>query len=168
MTAFKGAARSGQPCRMAPLRDSGYCWTHDPAKARERAEARQRGGRNRRTPGSVIASLGVGVAPPAGLSDMASIQAGLDLVWRDTLAQENSGSRSRTLVAVLLAAVKCLGGGRARGAVDGARVVSQSTSREGSVSLGKRVGALEQQAHRPDEGEQVIEVVCVDTDGARS
>jgi hypothetical protein len=39
---------------------------------------------------------------------MPSIQAGLNLVWPDSLVQENSGSRSRTLVAVLLAAVKCL------------------------------------------------------------
>ena len=39
---------------------------------------------------------------------MGSIQAGINLVWQDTLRQENSGSRSRTLVAVLLAAVKCL------------------------------------------------------------
>ena len=102
-----GVARSGGPCRMAPLKDSDFCWTHDPSKARERAEARQRGGRNRRTPGTVIVSLGGG-AVPAGLNDMASIQAGLNLVWRDTLLQENSGSRSRTLVTVLLAAVKCL------------------------------------------------------------
>jgi hypothetical protein len=93
---------------MAPLRDSDYCWTHDPSKGRERAEARQRGGRNRRTPGTVITSLGGGITAPLALDDMSSIQAGLNLVWNDTLAQENSGSRSRTLVAVLMAAVKCL------------------------------------------------------------
>jgi hypothetical protein len=103
-----GVARSGGPCRMAPLKDSDFCWTHDPSKARQRAEARQRGGRNRRTPGTVIASLGADIQPPAGLDDMAAIQSGLNFVWRDTLLQENSGSRSRTLVAVLLAAVKCL------------------------------------------------------------
>jgi hypothetical protein len=102
-----GVARAGGPCRMAPLKDSDLCWTHDPSKALERAEARQRGGRNRRTPGTVVASPGGGVVP-AGLNDMAAIQAGMNLVWRDTLLQENSGNRSRTLVAVLLAAVKCL------------------------------------------------------------
>jgi hypothetical protein len=108
MMSCKGVARSGQACGMAPLRDSDYCWTHDPSKGRERAEARQKDGRNRRTPRTVIASLGADITPPAGLDDMASIQAGLNLVWRDTLSQENSGSRSRTLVAVLLAGVKCL------------------------------------------------------------
>jgi hypothetical protein len=104
----RGTTSTGMPCGMSPLRDSDYCWTHDPSKGRERAEARQKGGRNRRTPGTVIATLGASVQPPAGLNDMASIQAGLNLVWGDTLVQENSGSRSRTLVAVLLAAVKCL------------------------------------------------------------
>ena len=108
MTACQGTARAGHPCRMAPLRDSEWCWIHDPAKAPDRAEARRRGGLNRRTPRTVIASLGGGITPPLTLDDMASIQAGLNAVWRDTLGQENSGSRSRTLVAVLLAAVKCL------------------------------------------------------------
>ena len=93
---------------MAPLKGSEWCWIHDPSKARERAEARRRGGRNRRSPGTVIASLVPPIVPPATLDDMPSIQAGLNLVWRDTLAQGNCGSRSRTLVAVLLAAVKCL------------------------------------------------------------
>jgi hypothetical protein len=101
---------------MAPLKDSDFCWTHDPSKARERGEARQRGGRNRRTPGTVLTSLGGGVVP-AGLDDMASIQAGVNLIWRDTLLQENSGSRSRTLVAVLLAAVKCLEVGEYEGRI---------------------------------------------------
>jgi hypothetical protein len=108
VTACQGTARAGGQCRMAPLRGSEWCWIHDPAKAGERAEARRRGGLNRRTPGTVIASLGAGITPPLTLDDMGSIQAGLNAVWRDTLAQENTGSRSRTLVAVLLAAVKCL------------------------------------------------------------
>ena len=82
---------------MAPLRGSEWCWTHHPEKAAERAEARRRGGTNRRTPGTVIGSLGPTVKPPETLHDMPSVQAGLNLVWRDTLAQENSGSRSRTL-----------------------------------------------------------------------
>jgi hypothetical protein len=39
---------------------------------------------------------------------MLAVRSGIDLVWRDTLRQENSGSRSRTLVAVLMAAMKAL------------------------------------------------------------
>jgi hypothetical protein len=68
---------------MAALRQSAWCWTHDPAKAGDRAEARGRGGRNRRTPGRVIGSLG-GIMSLATLDDMASVQAGLNLVWLET------------------------------------------------------------------------------------
>jgi hypothetical protein len=103
----QGPTKTGGPCQMAPLRDSAHCWIHDPSKAAERALARKRGGQRSRTGGTVIADLGAGMTPPTSISTMPAIQAGLDLVWCDTFAQPNSGQRSRTLVTVLLAAVKC-------------------------------------------------------------
>jgi hypothetical protein len=38
------------------------------------------------------------------LDDAPSVRAGIELFWRDTLRQENTGGRSRTLIAALLAA----------------------------------------------------------------
>jgi hypothetical protein len=93
---------------MAPLRGSEWCWTHNPDNARERAEARKRGGSRRRTPGTLLDEPESQAELPRTLGDMLAVRAGIDLVWRDTLRQENSGSRSRTLVAVLMAAMKAL------------------------------------------------------------
>src|SRR5215212_8456540 len=93
---------------MAPLRDSEWCWTHNPNNARERAEARKRGGSRRRTPGTLLDEPESQADLPRTLGDMLAVRSGIDLVWRDTLRQENSGSRSRTLMAVLMAAMKAL------------------------------------------------------------
>jgi hypothetical protein len=102
----QGMTRAGGPCRVALLPGEAWCWIHHPDKAAERAAARRKGGINRRTVGTVIASLGV--TPPASLDDMPSVQAAINFIWTDTLRQENTGSRSRTLVAIALAAVRCL------------------------------------------------------------
>lgn len=37
----------GQPCQAQPVRDSGYCYWHDPATAAAREAGRQRGGKGR-------------------------------------------------------------------------------------------------------------------------
>jgi hypothetical protein len=93
---------------MAPLRGSEWCWTHNPENARERAEARKRGGSRRRTPGTLLDGAESQADLQKALADMLAVRSGIDLVWRETLRQENSGSRSRTLVAVLMAAMKAL------------------------------------------------------------
>jgi hypothetical protein len=54
---------------------------------------------------------------PRALADMQAVRAGVDLVWRETCRQENSGSRSRTLVAVLMAAMKALEVGEYEGRI---------------------------------------------------
>ncbi|MBX5493375.1 MAG: hypothetical protein IRZ14_19665 [Chloroflexi bacterium] len=38
--------QDGQPCRSFALPGSAYCYTHDPARAAERIEARRRGGQH--------------------------------------------------------------------------------------------------------------------------
>jgi Fe-S cluster assembly ATPase SufC len=87
---------------MRPLRGSEWCWTHDPDKAGDRVAARLKGGQNRRTP-----SRSASMAPPS-LRTVDEIQQGIDHVWLDTLEQENSAQRSRTLVAILTAALNVL------------------------------------------------------------
>ena len=82
--------KRGEPCGMAPLQGSKWCWNHDPDKARERSKARKLGGYNRR-PTKAEAPQQV------ALRDVAAVQFILELAMQDTLALENSVARSRTL-----------------------------------------------------------------------
>lgn len=43
----KAITRSGSPCRSYAILGSEYCFTHDPAKASERAAAHYKGGKAR-------------------------------------------------------------------------------------------------------------------------
>ena len=49
----KVVKENGEPCRSAPLKDSDYCWMHDPEHAEEVAEARRLGGLRRRREATV-------------------------------------------------------------------------------------------------------------------
>src|SRR4051812_40977608 len=91
----------GDPCGMAPLDGATLCFVHDPRRGRDRAEARKRGGRNRRTPNGSSAG-------PVSLRDVASVQALLESTVSDTLVQANSSQRSRTLGYLLGVALKAL------------------------------------------------------------
>lgn len=92
----------GEPCGAYAVDGSRFCFAHDPERAKERAEARKRGGRNRRTP--------KGSAPPAtvALRSVPDVQRLLEGLALDTLRQENSDRRTRALVAVLGLALKAL------------------------------------------------------------
>ena len=92
--------RKGMACGMAAQRDSKYCFAHDPAKARNRADARRLGGRRRRTQ--------KGTAPPESirLRTVDAIQELLETVTIDTLRQDNSAQRSRAVVALAGLALK--------------------------------------------------------------
>lgn len=46
-TACRGQTREGRPCGMTP-QGNGWCYSHDPARADERAAARRRGGKHRK------------------------------------------------------------------------------------------------------------------------
>lgn len=95
--------RHNKPCRAARIPGSEWCAFHDPARARLQAEARQRGGRNRRVP--------KGPPPPPGsirLRDVPAIQARLEAELADAMARENCDARTRSVVAVLTLALKCL------------------------------------------------------------
>ena len=83
---------NGEQCRAAPLRDSEYCFMHDPRLARERAEARRLGGLRRRREKATSE-----VYDWAGLGEVAEIQRILQVAVVDTLGLDNSPARSRTL-----------------------------------------------------------------------
>jgi hypothetical protein len=98
----KAKLKSGNPCPNA-AGESGYCFVHDPARGKERAEARKRGGQRHRT--SKVADSSAVKTP---IRDVPGVMQLLDVAALDTLAQENSPQRTRALVAVALAFFKGL------------------------------------------------------------
>lgn len=98
----KATRRDRTPCPNA-AGESGYCFTHDPARGKERAEARRRGGEHHRTPKVADSS-----AVKTPIRDVPGVMQLLDVAALDTLAQENSPQRTKALVAVALAFFKGL------------------------------------------------------------
>jgi hypothetical protein len=95
--------RRGEPCGMPPLQGTDRCFNHSPTRARDRAKARKRGGRQRRAP--------LLFPPPTGptpLRDVASIQAVLEQITSETLLLGNTVQRSRAIAGLLLVGLKCL------------------------------------------------------------
>ena len=103
---------AGQPCRATNERGelcsaptgagSEYCFWHDPARGEKRAEARKKGGYNRRR---------VPTAESSEPVEVRSCQDILGLVQRginDTLSLENSIARSRALGYLAGVALKAL------------------------------------------------------------
>lgn len=93
----KARRKDGQPCQAWVCAGSHYCFHHDPAKAKERAEARRRGGQARhgRTVGQV-GGLGERLTDRQfqTLADMVAL---LEIAVWQTLKLENSVSRNRCL-----------------------------------------------------------------------
>ena len=75
---------------MAPLEGRDHCWAHDPENHTRAAQARRRGGNNRRR-GKVTPE------DAARLRDVGSVQGLLEHAVADTLALENSVQRNRTI-----------------------------------------------------------------------
>jgi hypothetical protein len=82
---------------------SGLCFWHDPAHAQEAAEASKLGGLRRRKESTVA-----GAYEFEGLDSVPKITRLLEIAVVDTLSQENSLSRSRTLAYLAQMALKAL------------------------------------------------------------
>src|SRR5687768_6766458 len=98
-----GETRDGSPCGMARLSGSEFCFAHEPRRGRDRAKARVKGGRNRRT--------AHGSAPPSsppGLRTVDAIQCELERALFDTLKMANSSQRNRTAGYLLGFALRAL------------------------------------------------------------
>lgn len=93
----------GSRCDTNALPDSGLCFFHDPALAKEASDARRLGGLRRRREGSVS-----GAYDFLGLDSVPAIRRLLEIAALDTLALDNSLARSRTLVQVAVAAIRML------------------------------------------------------------
>jgi hypothetical protein len=88
---------------MAPLRDRPYCFSHDPERAEEAAEARRLGGLRRRKEGTIAVAYDL-----LGLDSVAGIRRLLDIVVTDGVGLENGIPRLRALIATAVAATNLL------------------------------------------------------------
>jgi hypothetical protein len=97
------AKTDGQPCQMAPLRDRPYCFSHDPERAEEAADARRLGGLRRRKEGTIAVAYDL-----PGLDSVTGIRRLLDIVVTDGIGLENGIPRLRALIATAVAATNLL------------------------------------------------------------
>jgi hypothetical protein len=74
------AKADGQPCRMAPLHDRPYCFSHDPERAAEAAEARRLGGLRRKKEGTIAIAFDL-----PGLDTVAGIRRLLEIAATDAV-----------------------------------------------------------------------------------
>jgi hypothetical protein len=88
---------------MAPLVDRPYCFSHDPERAQEAAEARRMGGLRRRKEGTISVAYDL-----PGLDSVAGIRRLLVIAATDGLGLDNSIARLRALVSVAIAATGLL------------------------------------------------------------
>jgi len=88
---------------MAPLYDRPYCFSHDPERAEEAAEARRLGGLRRRKEGTIAVAYDL-----PGLDSVAGIRRLLDIVVTDGVGLENGIARLRVLISTAAAATSLL------------------------------------------------------------
>jgi len=88
---------------MAPLHDRPYCFSHDPDRAAEAAEARRLGGLRRKKEGTIAVAYDL-----PGLDSVAGIRRLLEIVVTDGVGLENGVARLRVLIATAGAATNLL------------------------------------------------------------
>ncbi len=86
--------RNGEPCN-ASANETGFCFTHDATKGKERAIARRNGGLRRITPHVADASL-----VPKETRTIADVMTILDYALQESLVLQNSIQRGRLLVSI--------------------------------------------------------------------
>jgi len=88
---------------MAPLHDRPYCFSHDPERAEEAAEARRIGGQRRRKEGTIAVAFDL-----PDLDTVAGIRRILEIVKIDGVGMENGVARVRVLISTAVAAMNLL------------------------------------------------------------
>ena len=89
----KATNERGEPCSSPPVEGSAYCYWHDPSLGKERAEARKKGGRNRR---QVKADADTDRGP-VQIASPQDVLALIEQTISDCLGLENSLARARTI-----------------------------------------------------------------------
>jgi hypothetical protein len=97
------AKADGQPCRMAPLHDRPYCFSHDPERAAEAAEARRLGGLRRKKEGTIAIAFDL-----PGLDTVAGIRRLLEIAATDAVGLDSGIPRLRVLISAATAATNLL------------------------------------------------------------
>ena len=93
----------GQPCQMAPQHDRPFCFSHDPERAADAAEARRMGGLRRRKEGTIAVAYDL-----PGLDTVVGIRRLLDIVVTDGIGLDNGIARLRVLISTAVAAMNLL------------------------------------------------------------
>src|SRR5450759_954732 len=93
----------GRACRAGPQRDRPYCFSHDPERATEAAEARRLGGLLRRKEGTIAVAYDL-----PGLDTVPGIRRLLEIVVTDGIGLENGIARLRVLISTAAAAMNLL------------------------------------------------------------
>lgn len=94
---------NGRNCHAGPQRDQPYCFSHDPERAQDAAEARRLGGLRRRKEGTVAVAYDL-----PGLDSVAGIRRLLDIVVTDGLGLDNGIARLRILISTAATAMNLL------------------------------------------------------------
>jgi hypothetical protein len=93
----------GHACRAGPQRDRPFCFSHDPERTEEAAEARRLGGLRRRKEGTIAAAYDL-----PGLDTVVGIRRLLDIVVTDGVGLDNGIPRLRVLISTAVAAMNLL------------------------------------------------------------
>jgi hypothetical protein len=97
------AKADGQPCRMAPLHDRPFCFSHDPERAAEAAEARRIGGLRRKKEGTIAIAFDL-----PGLDTVAGIRRLLQIAATDAVGLDSGIPRLRVIISTAVAATNLL------------------------------------------------------------
>jgi len=103
MAKCKAKTQSGQVCRSQAIKDSQYCFIHDPAQGEARAQARKKGGERRRVP-----HAGNPESIPSQVRTIDDVLKVLDYALAEAMPLENSIQRGRLIVAIAGAFVEAI------------------------------------------------------------
>jgi len=91
----------GEPCGMAPIKDSEFCWSHSPEHAQEAQAARKLGRLRRKREATIF-----GAYDFESLNTIEGIMRLIEINATDTLGMENGIARNRLLAYIALVALK--------------------------------------------------------------
>ncbi len=95
--------KTGNLCRMPPLRDGQFCWAHSPERAQEVQEARRLGGLRRKRESTISVAYQF-----ESLNSVEGIRRIVLIAILDALSMENSMARARTLAYLAQVALRML------------------------------------------------------------
>ncbi len=99
----RGISSGGERCNARPVRESDFCFWHDPEHAAEATEARRLGGLRRKREATVQGAYNID-----GVGSVEDLQGILVSVIVDLYSLENTVARNRTIIGALGVAARLL------------------------------------------------------------